>query len=480
MTVRTRFAPSPTGSLHLGNARTAVLNWAFARHHEGRFVLRFEDTDVERHVETADDEILEGLSWLGLDPDEGPGIGGDLGPYRQSRRLELYRRRADELLEAGRAYRCYCTAEELEARRRDALERGAQPVYDGRCRDLEPAEERALRTEGREPALRFAVPPGPIRFTDRVRGRVEIDGSEFGDFVLLRSDGRPTYNFAVVIDDLAMRISHVIRGVGHLANTPKQLLLYDALGAEPPEFAHIPLVLGPGGTRLSKREGARSLLTYREEGYHPAAVVNYLSLLSWSSPSGDEFLTREKIVSEIDLDRVGSADAELDPDKMRWLSGRHCRREAVEALAERLRPFLPDELDLTERDVRALTEVLRERIQLLTEAGQEARRLFPEPNPRAEAVDALTGAEPQRVLKAVEEAWRTVPEWTRSTLRERLATASDACGVSGGGFYHPLRAALTGVLQGPEVPDVAYVLGRERTLRRLAAARPAGEEAEDV
>lgn len=479
MTVRTRFAPSPTGSMHLGNARIAVLNWAVARHHDGAFVLRFEDTDVARHVETAGRDILEGLEWLGLDPDEGPDVGGDHGPYRQSERLERYRRRADELTDAGLAYRCYCTDEELESRREEALARGEQPIYDGRCRNLGPDGERKLRDEGREAAIRFAVDPGPVRVVDRVRGEVEVDSAEFGDFVILRSDGRPTYNFAVVVDDVAMRISHVIRGVGHLANTPRQLLVYRALRAEPPEFVHIPHVLAPGGDRLSKREGARSLSNYRDDGYHPHAVINYLSLLSWSSPSGDQFLTRERIVSEMDLDRLGVADAEVDPEKMKWLSGRHIREESVEQLVERLRPFLPEELALSGRDERALAEVLRERIQLLTEAAAEAHRLFAPPSPDGKAADALAAPQAGPALAAVAEAWRASPAWTRAELRDRLGAAAKACGVSGREFYHPLRAALTGVLEGPELADVGYAIGRERALRRLENARPE-EETGDV
>jgi glutamyl-tRNA synthetase len=466
--------------MHLGNARTAVLNWAFARHHDGAFVLRFEDTDVARHVETAGREIVDGLKWLGIDPDEGPEAGGEHGPYRQSERLERYRRRAGELTDAGLAYRCYCTDEELERRREEALARGDQPIYDGRCRSLGPAEERRLRDEGRDAAIRFAVDPGPIRVTDRVRGEVEVAGDEFGDFVILRSDGRPTYNFAVVVDDVAMRISHVIRGVGHLANTPRQLLVYRALGVEPPEFVHIPHVLAPGGGRLSKREGATSLSSYRDDGYHPDAVVNYLSLLSWSSPSGDEFLTRERIVSEVDLDRLGVADTELDPEKMRWLSGRHIREEPIEELVERIRPFLPEELHLSGRDVRALTEVLRERIQLLAEAAAEARRLFAPPKPVGKAADALASSPAEPVLAAVADAWRAASGWTRAELRERLGAAGKACGISGREFYHPLRAALTGVLEGPELADVGYVIGRERALRRLESAISTREEAGDV
>lgn len=468
MTVRTRFAPSPTGELHLGNARTAVLNWAFARRHGGAFLLRFEDTDVERQVDAAEARIEEGLAWLGVEPDEGPGPGGPHAPYRQSERLPLYRDHAERLLESGAAYRCYCTPEELEARRQAALERGDRVRYDGRCRGLDSEDEARLRAEGRTPAVRFRVEPGPVKVRDRVRGEVSIDGAEFGDLVILRSDGRPTYNFAAVVDDVLMEITHVIRGVGHLANTPKQLLLYGALDAEPPEFAHIPLVLAPGGGPLSKREGAASLLDYREEGFHPDAVVNYLSLLSWSSPSGDEFLPRERIVEEIDLDRIGRADAELDPEKMTWLSGRHIARDPPERLAVRLEPFLRRAgLDLGERDRSALAELVRGRVQLLTEAVEEARRLFREPDFEGPAGDALGEETAPQVLRSALGALEGTETWEPEEVREAVEEARAAAPAGGRRFYHPLRAALTGVLEGPELPDVIWVLGRDRALRRL-------------
>lgn len=480
--VRTRFAPSPTGELHLGNARTAVLNWAFARRHGGDFVLRYEDTDAERAVEGAEEAILEGLRWLGLEPDEGPGIGGGHGPYRQSERLPLYRDLAGRLLEEGHAYHCYCTPEELEARRRAAVEAGRPVRYDGRCRELSPDREAAWRSEGRVPSVRFRVDRDRIRVTDRVRGEVDFDGSELGDMVILRSDGRPTYNFAVVVDDVLMEISHVIRGVGHLSNTPKQLLLYRALDADPPEFAHIPLVLAPGGGGLSKREGAPGLLTYRDRGYHPDGVLNYLSLLSWSSPSGDEVLARERIVAETELERIGSADAEVDPEKMRWISGRHIAAEPPERLAERLRPFLArTDLDLSERDLVAAAEVLRGRIQLLAEAEGELRAVLPEPDLEGEARAALAAPAAGAVLAAARDAWSRLDGWERQEVRAALERAKEAVDVGGRDFYHPLRAALTGALQGPDLPDVAYLLGRERTLRRLERARSEREAgAEDA
>lgn len=476
--VRTRFAPSPTGELHLGNARTAVLNWAFARRHGGDFVLRYEDTDAERAVEGAEEAILEGLRWLGLEPDEGPGIGGEHGPYRQSERLPLYRDLAGRLLEEGHAYHCYCTPEELEARRRAAVEAGRPVRYDGRCRELSPDREAARRSEGRVPSVRFRVDRDRIRVRDRVRGEVDFDGSELGDMVILRSDGRPTYNFAVVVDDVLMEVSHVIRGVGHLSNTPKQLLLYRALDADPPEFAHIPLVLAPGGGGLSKREGAPGLLTYRDRGHHPDGVLNYLSLLSWSSPSGDEVLSRERIVAETELERIGSADAEVDPEKMRWISGRHIAAEPPERLAERLRPFLArTDLELSERDLVAAAEVLRGRIQLLSEAEGELRAVLPEPDIGGEARAALAAPAAGAVLEAARDAWSPLDGWERQEVRAALERAKEAVDVGGRDFYHPLRAALTGALQGPDLPDVAYLLGRKRTLRRLETARPERETA---
>ena len=469
--MRTRFAPSPTGELHLGNARTAVFNWALARRHRGTFVVRFEDTDLERHDEEAAERILEGLDWLGLAADEGPASGGPHAPYRQSERLPLYRAHAERLLDRGAAYHCFCAPEELAARRREARERGERPGYDGRCRDLDEGERERLRGSGREPSVRFRVPPREVTFRDRVRGRVTVDADEIDDPVILRSDGRPTYNFAVVVDDHLMEVTHVVRGVDHLANTPIQLLLYEALEADPPEFAHVPLVLAPGGGGLSKREGARGLLGYREEGYHPDAVVNYLSLLGWSSPSGDEFLPRERIVAEIDLDRVGSADTELDPEKMRWLSGRHIAAEPPERLAERLLPFLEARgLRLDRRERRALAEIARDRVQLLTEAAEEAVALFEEPTLDARAAEALADPSAEHVLAAASEAIASLDDWSRSSVRDAVAAARDGSGVSGADFYHPLRAALTGELQGPEFPDLVWLLGADRVLRRLRVA----------
>lgn len=476
MTVRTRFAPSPTGELHLGNARTAVLNWLFARHAGGSFVLRLEDTDPGRAVAGAERAILEGLDWLGLERDEDPVVGGRYGPYRQSERLGLYRERAERLLDAGAAFRCYCLPAELAERRRARVEAGGTAAYDGRCRDLPATKEEELRRAGRRPAVRFRIEPGTVRYRDRLRGALSVDGADLGDTVILRSDGRPTYNFAVVVDDLLMEITHVIRGSGHLSNTPKQVLLYQALGGEPPEFVHVPTVLAPGGEKMSKRAGAPGLSRYQKEGFHPDAVVNYLSLLSWAPPEGREVLAREELVEEIDLDRLGTSEPILDRDKMRWLSGQHIRREPPDALARLLEPWVDRRrLGLSERDLRALAEIVRRRIHLFADAASEAERIYAPVEPEGPAAAALAGGDARRVLEATATAWAGIREWRPEPLAEALTDAGDRLGVRGRALYAPVRAALTGELEGPEVPDVAYALGRDRALGRLRAALRAAE-----
>lgn len=469
--VRTRFAPSPTGELHLGNARTAILNWLFARHHGGAFVLRFEDTDVTRNVAGAEATILESLDWLGLDRDEDPARGGPYGPYRQSERYAIYREHALGLVGKGLVFPCYCTDDELAERRAAAVAAGAPPGRDDRCRTLTDAAAADLAAGGRVPALRLRVESGPVAFRDRVKGHLAIDGDDLGDMVLLRADGRPTYNFAVVVDDILMRISHVIRGVGHLSNTPKQVLLYRALGVEQPEFIHIPTVLAEGGGKLSKRAGAEGLLSYRAEGYHPDAVVNYLSLLSWSAASGEEFFRIPDLIAQIDLDRIGATDAVLDLEKMRWLSGQHVRAESPQQMANRLVPYVePAGLELEAADLQRSAEVIGHRIELLTEAAGEIVGLFREPEPDTpDAAPVLSAPEAGLALEVARDAWMT-STWERRVLKQLLVAAGEAAGVRGRSLFQPVRVALTGRLRGPELGDVAYALGRERVLGRLETA----------
>lgn len=478
--IRTRFAPSPTGSLHLGNARIAALNWLFSQRHQGAFVLRIEDTDLERNVAGSEAEILEDLRWLGLDWDEGPGVEGPAeegpyGPYRQSDRGALYRERAEHLVGAGLAFPCYCTAEALEARRNEAIARGEPVRYDGTCRRLGEEDRLRLEREGHRPALRFHVPPaGVVVVEDAVRGRVEFQAAEIGDFIILRSDGLPTYNFAVVVDDVHMEITHVIRGVGHLSNTARQILLYQAFGADVPVFAHVPMVLGPDRQKLSKRHGAQSLADYRREGYHPDAVVNYLSLLSWSSASGDEFLIRERLINEISLERVGVADVVFDPAKLRWLSARHIERMSLEELTAAVTPFIDRErYPLTEVAVPIVLEAVRSHLATFAEINEHLDPFIPTfDEARSAARDALrSDVRAEEILAAAARHLAGLESWDTAEIGASLREAGKEIGVGGRALFEPLRLALTGQQHGPPLPAVIAVLGRADTLRLLAELR---------
>jgi nondiscriminating glutamyl-tRNA synthetase len=461
VTVRTRFAPSPTGHLHVGGARTAVLNWLLARHHGGALVLRVEDTDQERNVAGAEARILADLRWLGLDWDEGPDVGGVHGPYRQSERAELYRLHAERLLDQGSAYPCGCPPQ--------AESPGEQRA---RCSC---AERPAGRRPARGDSVRFRVPDAlaEVAVDDAVRGRVTFPADSVEDFVLLRSDGRPTYNFAAAVDDHLMRITHVVRGADHLANTPKQQLLYRALGWPAPVFAHIPLILGPDRQKLSKRHGATSVGEHRRMGYLAEALVNYLSLLSWSSPTGEEFLPPERLVEEVELARVGASDAVFDRDKLRWLSGRYIQALPLADLVERLAPFVePDRLGLDPERLPLAAELLRERIDLLSEAERElARFLGPgTPAQRAARVEVLSDAAATAVLEAVRARLAGVERWEEAEINAAIREGGREAGARGRALFHPVRAALTGESQGPELAKVALLMGRARSLELLGGA----------
>ena len=399
---RTRFAPSPTGHLHVGGARMAILNWLLARHHGGSFVLRIEDTDRERNVPGAEAELLDDLRWLGLDWDEGPGVGGPYAPYRQSERTAVYREHAERLLGEGKAYWCTCPPSEAEAggteRRRCA------------CAEREGGAEAPGGA-----ALRFRVPEGEeVVVDDAIRGRVVFETAHVEDFVLLRSDGLPTYNFAAVVDDAEMRITHVVRGVDHLNNTPKQVLLYGAFGWELPTFAHVPLILGPDRQKLSKRHGATSVAEHRRQGYLPEALFNYLSLLSWSSPSGEEMLPRERLAAEVGLDRVGVSDAVFDRDKLRWLSSRYVQEMPAEELARALGPFVDRErFPVADDGLPEVAAALRERISVLSDAGEQLEHFFgPDTAEAREARErVLADGEARRTLAAVRARLAALPEW---------------------------------------------------------------------
>jgi glutamyl-tRNA synthetase len=468
--IRTRFAPSPTGSLHVGNARIAVLNWLFTRRHGGCFVLRIEDTDVERNVMGAEAGMRQDLLWLGLDWDEGPGQGAH-GPYRQSERGASYQRYAERLRDGGYTYPCFCTADAAE----DALERRERCD----CAAMEPATA-AERTATEPHTVRFRVPAGrAIVIDDAVRGRVEFASQEIADFVLLRSDGRPTYNFAVVVDDIEMLISHVIRGVGHLSNTPRQVLLFDALEAPRPVFAHVPMVLGPDRQKLSKRHGASGMAEYRAQGYHPDGLLNYLSLLSWSSPSGVDVLSREQLIEEISLDRIGVADAMFDPARLRWLSAKHIERMPLDELVEAVRPFVDRaRFQLDDEMLNAVVAATRTHYATFADVNEQLAAFFP---PDESPDESPRDGSPRDGSRAADSAVTTtaltilseLPEWREGALRAALQDIARASGLKGRALYEPLRRALTGRDHGPPLVAVLFVQGRKRVIASLRATRGA-------
>lgn len=472
MTIRTRFAPSPTGRLHLGNVRAAVFNWLLARRHGGAFILRIEDTDVERNVEGGEETILDDLRWLGLDWDEGPGVEGPHAPYRQSQRGRVYDAAVQRLLDRGHAYPCFCGEEAMES----AVGKDGREVrhYFGRCRDLTPAQRAEREREGAEPVIRFAVPQdvGVVEIQDEVFGAISFPTADMDDFVIRRSDGRATYNFAVVADDVEMEITHVVRGVGHLSNTPKQALLFDALGVARPRFAHLPTVLGVDGRKLSKREGAAAVAELRAAGYPPDAVVNYLSLLGWSHPEGREVLSRQELVEAVSLDRVGRADTQMDPEKLRWISAQHLAVEELDALARHTEPFR-DDVRFPQAAQRwpQVVEALRSRLHTYGEVDEHLPLLFGGLEEGAEARAALAAyPEASPVLEAVALALENHEPWEEVSLGSAVRAAGAGAGAKGGALFHPVRMALIGSEKGPDLGKLLAALGSQEAVRRLRRA----------
>ncbi len=481
--VRVRFAPSPTGALHIGGARTALFNWLFARHHGGTFVLRVEDTDQTRLQEGSVEGILDGLRWLGLTWDEGPDIGGDAGPYYQSERLEIYRDRLNQLAAADLAYPCYCTPDELAVRREEARAAGRAPRYDGRCRDLSPAERERRAAGGRRPVLRLRVPgDGETLVDDHIRGRVVFAHADLDDFIIAKADGFPTYNFACAVDDASMGITHCIRAEEHLSNTPKQLLVYRALGATPPRFAHVPMILAPDRSKLSKRHGATSVQEFRAEGFLPAGLVNYLTLLGWSPEGGEEMLPVARMVEQFTLERVGKNAAVYDVKKLRWLNGRYLREMTAAELVRAALPFLarrgflpgapsPAQLALLERAV----PLLRERADTLDELAQGAAWFFQRPesyDPKGAAKHFADRAEARARLGLLAQSLEAVAApWIHADLEAAYTALSTEQGVSRGALIHPTRLAVTGLTVGPGLFELMEALGSDEVLARLEAAR---------
>ncbi len=411
--MRLRFAPSPTGYLHVGGARTALYNWLLARHYGGSFILRIEDTDLSRSTEEAIEAIIEDARWLGLDWDEGPEVGGEHWPYRQTGRNALYHNAARRLLVEAKAYRCFCSPEELVQRRQAAMAEGRSPMYDRRCREIAVADAERLEKEGKPFALRFRVPEGETILHDLIKGEITFQNVEIEDFVLLRSDGTPTYNLAVVIDDLEMEISDVVRGDDHLPNTPKQILLYEALDARPPAFAHLPMIVGEDGKPLSKRHGDVAVGRFREMGFLPEAMVNFLALLGWSLDDSTTIIDRETLIANFDLARVGSKPSVWDNEKLLWMNSQYIMSLGDDELAHSVLPIFvreglipPESQDGLEMLIKA-APLIRERIKLLADAVPLLSFIFKDVGIQVDSVSLLEGDES---LKILEEAGKRLLE----------------------------------------------------------------------
>lgn len=460
--VRVRFAPSPTGYLHIGGARTALFNWLFARHHGGKFFLRIEDTDRSRSTDEAIEAILDGMRWFGLDWDKWEG--SDKDPIRQTNRFDLYRQKVRELLDRGLAYRCYCTAEELDARRKEAMAQGKVPRYDGRCRLL------TAPIPGKEAAIRFkASSEGEIVIDDLVKGKVVFDASTVDDLIILRSDGTPTYNFCVVVDDVDMQISHVIRGDDHLNNTPRQIQLYRALGYPLPRFGHVSMILGPDKARLSKRHGATAVQQYREEGYLPEAMVNYLVRLGWSHKD-QEIFSLPELIEKFSIDQVGASAAVFNPEKLIWLNAHYIKTGDPTRLSQLLLPHLErlgvpaGRIDMPRLE--QIVVALRERTRTLKEMAESAVYFFTDEITIDEKAQKLLTPEALTVLKAVRDRLAETP-FEHSPLEEAFRSISEALGLKLAQIAQPVRAAVTGKTVSPGIFDVLMILGKEKSLKRL-------------
>ena len=480
--IRVRMAPSPTGPLHIGTARTSLYNFLFARHVGGTYVLRIEDTDTARSTTEFERDIIDNLHWLGITWDEGPQAAGaedigPYGPYRQSQRLELYAGETHRLMEEGHAYHCWCTPDELEAVRQRQAANKEPPRYNGRCPNLSDADRAQFEAEGRQPVVRLKVPPETIRFDDLVRGEVEFDNALLGDFVIVRANGVPLYHFVVVVDDEQMGITHVIRGEDHLSNTPKHIALIRALGYREPRFGHIPLILNPDRSKMSKRKSQTAISAYREQGYLPEALVNFLAFLGWSPATEEEIFTLDELAERFEITDVHKGGAVFDSDRLDYLNGVYIRNLTDEQLALRLRPFLPDAL--SDESVLRVVPLLKERLVRLADAPElvafltetdaqvaalyEADALLPKQRSPSEVADAVRAA--REALGGLTDA-----DFAADVLESTSRATAEELGWKAGDFFRPLRVAVTGRSVTPPLFGSMELLGRERVLARLDAA----------
>ncbi|KPV44172.1 glutamate--tRNA ligase [Alicyclobacillus ferrooxydans] len=478
MSVRVRYAPSPTGHLHIGGVRTALFNYLFAKHHDGAFILRIEDTDLERNVVGAEDEMLDGFRWLGFEWAEGPDTGGQYGPYRCTERLPIYQEHLARLAKVGAVYPCYCTPEELQADKELAAQDGRVARYSGRCRHLTTEQRRALEQEGRKPSWRFAIPPGEtILFEDLVRGEVSFETDELSDFVVMKSNDIPTYQFQVVVDDALMKITHVIRGEEHLSNTPWQILVYRALGYEEPRFAHLPQVLNSDRKKLSKRDpNVQPVHVYREKGYLPEAIVNFLALLGWSPGGEEELLSLDDLVQRFDLDRVSRSGAVFDTQKLQWMASTYIKKLPVEVLTDLVRVQLERfgwELPPhgTGEWLVNVVGLYQEKMACAEDFVGLAKTFFEsEMQLDEEALQVLADPVARQVVKRYLELAESDTEWTPEASRLRFKQIQSELGVKGRQLFMPVRAAVSGTVHGPDLQLTITCLSKPWVLERAKKA----------
>ncbi len=477
--IRVRYAPSPTGHLHIGNARTALFNYLFARKFNGTFVVRIEDTDQKRNVAGGEENQLKFMKWLGLEWDESVDCGGEFGPYRQTERLALYEKCVQELLERGLAYHCYCTEEELEQERKEQMDRGENPKYSRKCSRLTPEERQALEASGRKASIRFRVPDNKeYVFDDMVKGEVRFEADGFGDFVIMKKDGFPTYNFAVVVDDHHMQISHVLRGDDHISNTPRQLMIYEAFGWEPPVFGHMSLIVNEQRKKLSKRDESilQFIEQYHDMGYLPEALFNFIALLGWSPEGEEEIFSKEQFIEQFDPGRLSKSPAVFDTDKLLHISNHYIKHAEPQRIVELALPYLqkagrlPETLDENEKAwASALIGLFQDRMRFLAEITELSKLFFEEDvQLEPEAAKVLDEEHVPEVMAGLHEKLQQAEQFTTDAIKAAIKAVQKETGHKGKRLFMPIRAAVTGQTHGPDLNVTLYLLGRDKVLERLS------------
>ncbi|MFS0784185.1 glutamate--tRNA ligase [Bacillus sp. 1P06AnD] len=478
--IRVRYAPSPTGHLHIGNARTALFNYLFARHKGGKFIIRIEDTDQKRNIADGEESQLKYLKWLGMDWDESVDCPGEYGPYRQSERNDIYRKYYNELLEKDLAYKCYCTEEELEAEREEQMSRGETPKYSGKCRHLTAEDREKLESEGRKPSIRFAVPEGKtFTFNDMVKGDVSFESDGIGDHVIVKKDGIPTYNFAVTVDDYLMEISHVLRGDDHISNTPKQLMIYEALGWEPPVFGHMTLIVNESRKKLSKRDESiiQFIEQYAELGYLPEAIFNFIALLGWAPGGEEELFTKEQFIELFDENRLSKSPALFDTNKLTWMNNQYMKNIDIDRLTDLSLPHLIKAGRITEpvteekmKWVHDLLALYQEKMSFGAEIVPLSEVIFKDEIEFDDESKEIIGEEQvPEVLSAFLEELNALEEFEAAGIKAAMKAVQKKTGHKGKKLFMPIRVAVTGQMHGPDLPQAIALIGKEKIKNRLAS-----------